>query len=213
MLITRILSQGTWGEVVAVDVDGVVIRRTDRGQIIRKEVTHTFENEGCLPETITLPISFESIPPWQLLEEAGLLPDLTPIPEPEELQLARERQAALDRLHQSFNEWTAAGWNTGLGFRVPLDWTSPILQQLRETASTYQQLIMQGAKSISDVIPIKDMNGTVQMVTAGYLLAKAGELTLLRQNAVDRFTLAESEIAAIESIEVAQAWQPPAWED
>jgi len=210
--VTPIYSRGIWGSVVAVEVDGVIVRPGDRGQAVREEVTHTFEKEGCLPETITLPIFFKSIPPWELLESAGLLPDLTPIPEPEELQLAREKQAALDRLHQSFHDWTAAGWDTGLGFRVPLEWSSPILQQLRETAATYQQLIMQGAKSINDLIPIKEMNGAVQLVTAGSLLAKAGELTLIRQTAVDRYTLAESEIAAIESIEIAQDWQPPAWE-
>lgn len=207
-----IYSNEIWGEVIAADVDGVIVRPGDRGQKVEEVRQITLTREDCRPLTITLPLAFESIPPWELLESAGLLPDLTPIPEPEELQLAREKQAALDRLHQSFHDWTAAGWDTGLGFRVPLEWSSPILQQLRETAATYQQLIMQGAKSINDLIPIKDMTGAVQLVTAGSLLAKAGELTLIRQTAVDQYTLAESEIAAIESIEIAQDWQPPAWE-
>lgn len=210
--VTPIYSNEIWGEVIAADVDGVIVRPGDPGQKVEEVRQITLTRQGCRPLTITLPLAFEGIPPWELLEAAGLLPDLTPIPEPEELQLAREKQAALDRLNQSFSDWTAAGWDTGLGYRIPLKWDDPVFVQLKATAQTYQGFLQLGVKSPEDLVPIEDQQGDLQEIPAGVLLAKAFEVELLRQSASERFTRAKAEIARLSTPAEAQDWQPPAWE-
>ena len=96
---TPVYSNGTWGSVVAVVHNGETITPENPGQVITEDRQTTYEKEGCLPVTVTNRVSFESIKPWDVLEAAGLLPDLTPIPEPDEVKLTRlktEKQAALD---------------------------------------------------------------------------------------------------------------------
>jgi hypothetical protein len=87
---TPVYSNGTWGSVVAVIYNGETITPETVGEVIyeNREVTHT--KDGCYPVTQTLTVAFQSIKPWDVLEAAGLLPDLMPIPEPEEVREARE---------------------------------------------------------------------------------------------------------------------------
>jgi hypothetical protein len=99
MAATPVYSNGTWGSVVAVVHEGETITPETVGEVITEDRQTTFEKEGCLPVTVTNRVSFEAIKPWDVLEAAGLLPDLTPIPEPDEVKLVRlkaEKQAALD---------------------------------------------------------------------------------------------------------------------
>jgi len=222
---TPVYSNGTWGSVVGGNLNGVYAPRPVEGVMRTEE--YTVENatiELTCPEPgydpLVLQLGDKTFsrqvpdvsPIWEQWESAGQLPDLTPIPEPEELQLAREMQSALDRLNQSFHDWTAAGWDTGLGYRIPLKWDDPVFVQLKATAQTYQGFLQLGVKSPEDLVPIEDQKGDLQEIPAGVLLAKAFEVELLRQSASERFTRAKAEIARLSKPAEAQAWQPPAWE-
>lgn len=90
---TPVRSNGIWGNVVAVVHNGETITPETVGEVIyeNREVTHT--RPGCYPVTQTLPVAFQSIKPWDVLADAGLLPDLTPIPEPIESRRERAKSA------------------------------------------------------------------------------------------------------------------------
>jgi len=87
---TPVYSNGTWGSVVAVVHNGETITRETPGEVITEDRQTTFEKEGCLPVTVTNRVSFEAVKPWDVLEAAGLLPDLASIPEPDDVREARE---------------------------------------------------------------------------------------------------------------------------
>lgn len=94
--VTPIYSNGTWGDVVAVDKDGVIITPETEGAVIHEDRETVYEKDGCLPVTVINKVFFQAIKPWDVLEAQNLIPDLTPIPEPDEVRQereARERRA------------------------------------------------------------------------------------------------------------------------
>jgi hypothetical protein len=89
---TPVRSNGAWGNVIAVVYNGETITPETPGAYIQEDRQTTYEKEGCYPETITNRVTFNAIRPWEVLEAAGLLPDLTPIPEP--LESVKQRAYA-----------------------------------------------------------------------------------------------------------------------
>lgn len=91
MAATPVYSNGTWGEVVAVVYNGETITPETEGAVVYEDRETVYEKDGCLPATVINKVAFQAIKPWDMLEAADLLPDLTPIAEPDEVRQERER--------------------------------------------------------------------------------------------------------------------------
>jgi len=103
MTITAVYSNGTWGSVVGGNLNGVYAPRPVEGVMRTEE--YTVENatiELTCPEPgydpLVLQLGDKTFsrqvpnvsPIWAEWEAAGLLPDLSPIPEPDDVREARE---------------------------------------------------------------------------------------------------------------------------
>lgn len=203
MAATPVYSNGTWGEVVAVVYNGETIRPEDAGAVVTEERQTTYTKDGCLPVTITNRVSFESLKPWDVLEAADLLPDLTPIPEPDEVKLPRLKSEKKAALEAAWATRVAAGVSVG---GVSYGITQGDVSLLTGAFVLAQTAVSTGAISADGPFTLIDISGvphdyTMQALTVAMLTYGQARAELSREYAVLAATIeaasTEVEIQAI----------------
>ena len=205
MAATPVYSNGTWGEVVAVVYNGETITPETDGAVFYEERETVYEKDGCLPATVINKVAFQAIKPWDVLEADGLLPDLTAIPEPDEVKLARLKGEKAFALETVWAARVAAGVSVG---GISYGITQGDVSLLTGAFVLAQTAVTTGAISADGPFTLIDISGvphdyTMTTLTVAMLTYGQARSALSREYAVLAATIeAASTVAEVQAITI-----------
>lgn len=202
---TPIYSQGIWGEVVAVVYNGETITPETEGAVFYEERETVYEKDGCIPATVINKVAFQAIKPWDVLEASGLLPDLTPIQEPDEVKLPRLKAEKKAALEAAWATRVAAGVSVGgISYGITQGDVSLLTGAfvLAQTAVTTGAIAAEGPFTLIDISGVPH-DYTMQALTVAMLTYGQARATLSREYAVLTATIeAASTVAEVQAITI-----------